>query len=196
MLGASHKIVIIDQKKRADSENTAFNFRTKKISVYGVDNEILEEIHKFPFPIQQMLIKEACAVMDRIEKGKCVPGLTSMECHCLFYNRYLLPCKHIFHEHMYGSLLLTNNTWRKFQELFEESGFEIYEKRELVFVETPVQTEEEKQVENRRHIVNELTERLRNKYWNVEEMGNTEQAEIFVNNLETSLNPIINNVIN
>jgi hypothetical protein len=50
---------------------------------------------------------------------------------------------------MYGSLLLTNNAWRKFQELFEESGFEIYEKRELVFVETPAQTEEEKQVENR-----------------------------------------------
>jgi hypothetical protein len=66
----------------------------------------------------------------------------------------------------------------------------------LVFVETPAQTEEEKQVENRWHIVNELTERLRNKYWKVEEMGNAEQAEIFVNNLETSLNPIINNVIN
>ncbi|RHZ49758.1 hypothetical protein Glove_514g5 [Diversispora epigaea] len=58
LIGTSHKIVIIDQKKRADSENTVFNFRTKKISVYGVDNEILEKIHKFPFPIQQILIKE------------------------------------------------------------------------------------------------------------------------------------------
>ncbi|RHZ86162.1 hypothetical protein Glove_54g84 [Diversispora epigaea] len=123
LIGVSHKIVIIDQKKRADSENTAFNFCTKKIS--------------------------ACAVIGRIKKGKCVPGLISMECHCLFYNRYLLLCKHIFHEHMYGSLLLTKNAWRKFQELFEESGFEIYEKRELVFVEIPAQIEEEKQVENR-----------------------------------------------
>lgn len=139
-----------------------------------------------------MLIKEASAVMDRIEKGKCVPGLISNECYCIFYTRYLLPCKHIFHEHIYGTPILTNDAWRKFQELFEENGFEIYEKRELVIIESSEQTEEEKKKENRRHIVNELTERVRNKYWSNEEMGE-KQAEIFINKLEESLNPIINN---
>ncbi|RHZ86811.1 hypothetical protein Glove_44g33 [Diversispora epigaea] len=138
LIGASYKIVALDQKKRAESENTAFNFRTKKISAYGVDDEFLEEIHKFPFPVQQMLIKEIGAVMDRLEKGKCVPGLTSLECHCLFHNRYLLPCKHIFHEHMYGNQLLTDDAWKKFQGLFEENGFEIYEQRELVIEEIPI----------------------------------------------------------
>ncbi|RHZ85314.1 hypothetical protein Glove_67g30 [Diversispora epigaea] len=159
---------------------------------YGVDDEFLEEIHKFPFPVQQMLIKEIGAVMDRLEKGKCVPGLTSLECHCLFHNRYLLPCKHIFHEHMYGNQLLTDDAWKKFQELFEENGFEIYEQRELVIEEIPIQTDAEKKIENRRHTVNELTERVRNKYWSAEEMG-ASQAEIFVNKLEISLNSIINN---
>jgi hypothetical protein len=33
---------------------------------------------------------------------------------------------------------------------------------------------------------------VRNKYWNAEEMG-ADQAEIFVNKLEVSLNSIINN---
>ena len=81
--------------------------------------------------------------MDRIEKGKRAPGLTSLNCHCLFHNRYLLPCKHIFHEHMYGSVeLLTGQIWEIFQRMFKESGFEIYESRELVIVK---QTENRKQ---------------------------------------------------
>src|SRR6185312_8638621 len=87
---------------------------TKKVSAYGVDNEIVEEIQKFPYPFQKLLIKEACAVMKRIESGKNAPGLTSLDCDCLFTNKYLLPCKHIFHEHMYGSTkLLTNDVWKK-----------------------------------------------------------------------------------
>ncbi|RHZ51439.1 hypothetical protein Glove_478g118 [Diversispora epigaea] len=65
--------------------------------------------------------------------------------------------------------------------LFEENGFEIYEQRELVIEEIPIQTDAEKKIENRRHTVNELTERVRNKYWSAEEIG-ASQAEIFVNN--------------
>ena len=55
------------------------------------------------------------------------------------------------------------------------------------------QTEEEKRAENRRLAVNELTERLLNKYYGVEERGGADQAEAFIEKLEASLNPIINN---
>ena len=76
---------------------------------------------------------------------KGAPGHTSLDCHCLFRNRYLLPCKHIFHEQIYGyTKLLTANAWKIFQELFEENGFEVYESRELVMIGAPEQTEEEK----------------------------------------------------
>ncbi len=129
----------MDCKKRSDFERVAFDFHIKKISAYGVNDDIIKEIHKFSFPIQRLLIKEACAVMDRIEKGKCTSGLTSFDCHCLFRNRYLLPCKHIFHEHMYGNMkLLTADVWEMFQRIFEESGYEVYESRESVieFVQT------------------------------------------------------------
>ena len=192
MLGAAHKIVIVDRKKLADSERVVFDFRTKKISAYGIDDEILKEIHKFPFPLQQMLVKQAFAMMNRLVKDKGVPELFSLDCHCLFRNRYMLPCKHIFHEHIYGNTkLLTANAWRTFQEIFEESGFEVYEHRELIIVEEPERTEEEKKAENRRLAMCELTERLRDKYWRVEE-SNAGQAEAFITNLEASLNQFLN----
>ena len=61
-------------------------FIQKKISVYGVEDNIIKEIHKFPFPFQRLIVKEACAVMDRIEEGKSALGSTSLECYCLFQN--------------------------------------------------------------------------------------------------------------
>jgi len=190
ILGAVHNIVDIDRKKHSDSEKVAFDFHVKKISAYGVENDIIEEIHKFPFPFQQLLIKEACAVMNRLANGKGAPGLTSLDCHCLFRNRYLLPCKHIFHEHMYGNIkLLTDDVWETFQKMFEESGFEVYEHRESVI--EFMQTEQQKKAENRRLAVIELTERVRDRYWSVEEKGDVEKTEDFIFTLKTSLNPII-----
>ncbi|GET56477.1 hypothetical protein GLOIN_2v1789307 [Rhizophagus irregularis DAOM 181602=DAOM 197198] len=65
LIGAAHKVVNV--------ESASFDFRIKKISAYGVDVDILEEIQKFPFPFQQLIIREACAVMNRLEKEKKVP---------------------------------------------------------------------------------------------------------------------------
>jgi hypothetical protein len=188
-LGAVHGVVNIDCKKRSEAEGTSFDFRIKKVSAYGIDDDILEEIRKFPFPFQQLIIKEACAVINRIEKGKGVPGLISLDCHCLFRHQYLLPCKHIFHEHMYGNKLLTVDVWQMFREIFEESGFEVYESRES-FIEY-VQTEKQNSAENRRIAVGELTERMRDRYWRVEAMGDAEKTQSFISTLEASVNPII-----
>ncbi|GES92406.1 hypothetical protein GLOIN_2v1472604 [Rhizophagus clarus] len=65
-----------------------------------------------------------------------------------------------------------------FQEMFEECGYEIYEGRETII--EFVQTKEQKEAENRRLSVVELTEKIRDKYWNVEEMGNAEKTEAFI----------------
>lgn len=135
------------------------------------------------------MIKEAHAVIDRFEKGKTAPGLTTLNCHCLFYHRYLLPCKHIFHEHMYGNKLLTTDVWQMFRNMFEESGFEVYESRES-FTEY-VQTEQQDSTENRRLAVAELTERIRDRYWSVEEIGDVDRTQSFISMLQDSVNPII-----
>ena len=91
---------------------------------------------------------------------------------------------------MYGDMkLLTTDTWRMFQEMFEENGFEVYESRESMI--EFVQTEQQKDAENRRLTVAELTERVRDRYWRVEELGDIGRTETFVSMLEVSLNPII-----
>ena len=91
---------------------------------------------------------------------------------------------------MYGDMkLLTTDTWRMFQGMFEENGFEVYESRESMI--EFVQTEQQKKAENRRLTVAELTERVRDRYWRVEELGDIGRTETFVSMLEASLNPII-----
>ncbi|GBB95980.1 hypothetical protein RclHR1_02660001, partial [Rhizophagus clarus] len=192
--GACHKIVELDKKKCSDSEHVAYEFRVKRILAVGVDDDILQEIHKFPFPVQQMLISEFCAVKGRMEKGKSAPGLTSLHCYCLFFHRYLLPCRHIFHEHAYGvTKLLTSDVWEKFQRMFDKAGFDIYISRGLVDLEVPRMTEAEKATENRRLAVSELMERVRDMYWRVEETGNIEQTGTFIRELKNCIEPVLNN---
>jgi hypothetical protein len=140
-----------------------------------------------------MIVSEVHAVEKRIEKGKDVPVLTSLNCYCLFFRWYLLTCRHIFHNHLYGEKkLLTTNTWEQFQQMFMESGFEVYASRELVEIELPKKTEAEKAAENRRSIINELIERTRNAYWRIEEGGNTAQRSTFIETLKVSLGSILN----
>ncbi|CAG8812128.1 14545_t:CDS:2, partial [Cetraspora pellucida] len=163
LVGTCNKIIALDLKKQLDSDYVAFKFRVKKISAVGVDNDILKEIHKFSFPVQKLIVNEVFAVNDRIEKGKGLPGLMSLECHCLFFRKYMLPCKHIFHEQIYSfRKLLMINTWKKFQQMFDENGLEIYEHRELVSLESFEKDEVNKAAENRKLTVNELMERTRN----------------------------------
>ncbi|GBC32628.2 kinase-like domain-containing protein [Rhizophagus irregularis DAOM 181602=DAOM 197198] len=40
-----------------------------KLPAYDMGNDIIEKIHKFPFPLLYLLDKEACAIMGQIEKG-------------------------------------------------------------------------------------------------------------------------------
>ncbi|GET03357.1 hypothetical protein GLOIN_2v1775727 [Rhizophagus clarus] len=121
LIGAVHGIVNIDCKKRSEAESAFFDFCIKKVSAYGIDDDILEEIQKFPFPFQQLIIKEACAVMNRLEKGK----------------------------------------------------------------------EQQKGAENQKIAVGELTERMRDRYWHVEEMGDAERTQSFISMLEASVDLII-----
>src|SRR6185369_8988429 len=143
----------------------------RKYLLMGLIMRLLKKYKNFLTLSKATLIKEACAVMKRIESGKNAPGLTSLDCDCLFINKYLLPCKHIFHEHMYGSTkLLTDDVWRTFRSMFEENGFEIYERREQITILMP-QTDEQRRTDSQRLTVNELMERVRDMYWRVEESG-------------------------
>ncbi|RHZ72255.1 hypothetical protein Glove_243g10 [Diversispora epigaea] len=95
---------------------------------------------------------------------------------------------------MYGvTKLLTSDIWTKFQRIFEESGFEVYTHYELTEVNIS-ENINEKVAENRWLVVNELMERTRDVYWRIEEKGNDEQTDIFLNELRSCLEPVLNNV--
>ncbi|CAG8739564.1 21055_t:CDS:2, partial [Cetraspora pellucida] len=131
LYGSCYKVVELDKKKHIDSEYVAFEFCTKKISVFEIDDDILFEIHKFLYPIQQLIINEFCIIEGKIEKEKATLGLISL------------------------------HSWLRFQQIFEEAGFDIYTCCELI----------------------ELIEIMRNVYWQVEERGNFAQTDAFVQEL-------------
>jgi hypothetical protein len=54
-----------------------------------LSDDVIQEIHKFPFPIQKLLGDEALAVNGRLEQGKAPPNLFAAECDCQFFARYL-----------------------------------------------------------------------------------------------------------
>lgn len=95
---------------------------------------------------------------------------------------------------MYGvTKLLTPDVWEKFQQMFDEAGFDVYIHRELVNLEVFNITEVEEATENRRLAVNELMERVRDTYWRVEEGGNIERTGAFIRELRGCLEPVLNN---
>ncbi|CAG8819394.1 21640_t:CDS:1, partial [Gigaspora rosea] len=108
---ACHILLELDNKKMLTAKETAIEFRTKRISLANIRPEVLNEIHKFPFPLQRLIAEEVHAVAKRLEEGKCLPNLASAECSCRFFNRYMLPCRHIFHEQLCGANILTPEAW-------------------------------------------------------------------------------------
>jgi len=77
------------------------------------------------------------------------------------------------------------------KSILREGDYEIYEGRESVI--KFVQIKQQKEAKNQRLTVVELTERIHDRYWNVEERGDIEKTETFILMLETSLNSIISN---
>lgn len=140
-----------------------------------------------------MIVDEIFAVAKRLEKGKGPPGLISLNCQCLFFRHYLLPCRYIFHDHIYGTNKLTIDSWRKFQQTFEDNGFEIYEGQELVEIEVPEKSKAEKDAENKRMIVSKLIEQVHNTYWQVEEKGDIERTNSFMRELSLGVEFVLLN---
>jgi len=191
IIGACHMILEVNERKEAIAKEVAINFRTKTISIANVRPEVLAEIHKFPFPVQKLITQEAHAVSKRLEEGKEVPDLTDAECNCKFFNRYMLPCRHILHKQLCGDIdILTPEVWRSFQDTFEESGLKVYQSRGLVEIPQP-HAETEKVAEKNRLTMNELFERARDQYYSLTNKGDMEEVAKFVKHLGNVLETVL-----
>lgn len=186
-IGACIKIDEVDNKKECQRKRAEADFRTKRISVMDLPETVLEQVHLFPFPIQELIIGEAHEMSARIQKGKAPPELTLPECDCLFFSRYLLPCRHILHAHIFGTdppeKLITIQHWREFQHMFDETGLDVYRSRELVEVPARMETEEEKKEMMYRLKANALLENVRNGFWRTMDRGEDIDIEQFIDDL-------------
>ncbi|KAG0038372.1 hypothetical protein BGZ83_003099, partial [Gryganskiella cystojenkinii] len=186
-IGASIRIAEVDDSRKARSKKAENDFRTKSISLHNVPDDVLRGINRLPFPIQNLIAGEANAMSTRIEKGKLPPELDGPECDCLFFHKYYMPCRHILHAHIFGNQdpsLLTDDAWKVFHSMFEESGFEVYQSYALMDIPLHVETPEEVKTEERRLKVNELLERARNTFWEKLNSGNEDGTDLYIEDLE------------
>ncbi|CAG8562667.1 8740_t:CDS:2, partial [Scutellospora calospora] len=142
------KILELDSKKDFDAKVAAIDFRTKKISIANIRPEHLVEIQKFFFLIQKLIAEEVHTVSKRLEEGKRVPNLKTADCSCKFFTKYMLPCRHIFHE-----------------QLCSDSSILTSESRQLVEVLLIQLLDAEKNIKKSRQVMNELFEGTKDQYY-------------------------------
>ncbi|CAG8839036.1 12065_t:CDS:1, partial [Cetraspora pellucida] len=106
----------------------------------------------------KLIAEEVHAVLKRLKEGKCVPNLENADCLCRFFNRYILSCRHIFHEQLCGANILTSETWRNFQKTFEENDMKVYQTHSIVEVPVIQKSLTEKTAEKSQSKMNELFE--------------------------------------
>ena len=107
---------------------------------------ICEEIHKAN--------ENACLSIDGVYSGSCT---------CDFFNKYMLPCQHMFLSHHRGIDRLDDETLNEMVADFAESGFDAYYAWEGVQTEQQLKlTEEEKRFNDFYYSFNETIEDIRN----------------------------------
>lgn len=86
----------IQREREARDETVQREFTTKRVKKVGD----FPHLSNFPYPIQRLLVSQIHAAEELMEDGD-VPGTyNTAECHCLFFRRYNLPCKHLFHHQL------------------------------------------------------------------------------------------------
>ena len=121
LIGACMTVSSVDANYSSHSKKTRLEFWIKK----ATETQTYPFLAGFPYPVQLLMIDEIHAVNKRIEEGKGTPNHTVPVCHCQFFRKYLIPCRHLFHCDLLGDFL-TNTHWESFQRMSAESGFDVY----------------------------------------------------------------------
>ena len=94
---------------------------------------------KLPYPVQRLVVdelKEGNLLLEEEKEGREIKdGIT---CDCLFWQKYQLPCRHLWLSHHIFDLGFREETaWIPFVRMWEESGYEIYEGMTMLKSGTP-----------------------------------------------------------
>jgi hypothetical protein len=110
------------------------SFKTRVLPVVAE----FPQIKVFPFPVQKLLAPEISSAIARHEDGEeplvfeaedSQGNGSAPDCDCRFFQKWQLPCCHIWHHHLcFGSL--TESAMETWKWMWEDGGYELYERRE------------------------------------------------------------------
>jgi len=110
----------------ARAEQRRKDFRSRNLS----ESQQYKMLKKFPFPVQRLLLQEIRVANRYIEDDVPIREFPDEKiCDCKFYQKYYLPCCHIWHRHLLHSVL-TRDDWENYHSMFKDNGFEVYEQYE------------------------------------------------------------------
>ena len=104
-------------------------------SLHLSDTVFFPGMRRLPCPAQQLVLKQMLRGNELHAEGADPRPLgDELECDCLFFRQYHLPCAHMWHqEHLVGGVLKDEKVWDDYASMFEDCGFEIYESVEVTY---------------------------------------------------------------
>src|SRR6266516_6308225 len=114
---------------------------------------IIPEITGFPYPVQKLMANEVQLARQMQSDGEPLRDGTLLgqhslgesddedikvvSCDCIFFRKWKLPCRHIFHAHLELGSVLDPQMMEVLQSMWEDSGFELYEGLEAFVLPPP-----------------------------------------------------------
>lgn len=178
MTGLALTLIKIQADRERSDVNVQTEFRTRKVSAA----EEFPHLNNFPLPIARLMVEQIHAAEERLSNGKTPPVFINPECHCGFFRKYHLPCKHLFHHQIaFGggdegeegsgdAGILTEEAWEGFELMFAEGGgYDVWSVSSRVFVDEEGPSEEQLEADARKREFTESLEMLRDFYFRAEE---------------------------
>ena len=112
-------------------------------SLHLSDTAFFPGMRKLPYPVQQLVLGQLQRGNELLAEGANPRPLSDeLECDCLFFRQYQLPCAHMWQqEHLFGEVLADEEVWNRFVFMFEDCGFEIYEGMGVTYSSKELQEE-------------------------------------------------------
>ena len=111
------------------AEKAELEFRGKHLS----ETADCPGMRQLPLPMQRLICEERRIAMGMLKAGDGVERDLGDDgtCDCRFFQKWLLPCRHLWMAEVLWGGVLPEERWKEWAYWFEESGFDFYEERYL-----------------------------------------------------------------
>ena len=165
LIGAANHVIRVGDQWENRARQEAINFRTTMTP----ECQECSQFRKFPYPVQKLIVDQWKLAAKELADGDMpadeLPDELICPVDCLFWRRYQLPCKHLWHYNIVFDAFQQSN-WTIWAEMFEDSGFEVYETSARLKVECHEEIEE---VNHHMLQMREVLNAIKEKYYEIVE---------------------------